>query len=199
MSAPVESLVRELQEVGCPVGDLWELVNAKRRYPATVPVLLRWLEGLDATEIRRRPRDVEAVVRALAVPAARGKAAPLLIELFRTVPDRTGMGIRWAIGNTLEVVADDSVADEMIALAKDRRYGRAREMVVLALGRLKSERVDQVLIDLLEDEDVDGHAVVALGDRRAASAVPAISAMLQHPNSWVQKEAMKALAKIQVD
>lgn len=197
MSASLESLLKDLHEAGCPVDSLSQLVNTNRQYPPAVPVLIRWLESLDAADVRKLQRDVEQVVRALAVAAARGKAAPRLIELFRTVTNRSGMGIRWAIGNTLEVVADDSVTDEIIALATDRRYGPARHMVVLGLGRLKSDSAEQALIDLLNDDEVAGHVVMALGKRGARRAAPAISALLRHPKPWVQKEAVKALAKLQ--
>lgn len=103
----------------------------------------------------------------------------------------------WAIGNSLEVVANDSVANDLFALATDGSYGRAREMVVLGLARLSSPRAEQVLIDLLNDEGVVGHAVIALGKRRSRAAVPIIARLLQHPKPWVRKEARKALARIQ--
>jgi len=86
----------------------------------------------------------------LAVPAARGVAAPTLIKLFRHVADRDPLALGWAIGNSLEVVANDSVANDLFALATDGSYGRAREMVVLGLARLSSPRAEQVLIDLLD-------------------------------------------------
>jgi HEAT repeat protein len=192
-----EALLKELREAGHPVTDLWDLVNTRQPYPAAVPILIRWLDTLDPAEMTRQQGEVEAAVRALAVPAARGKAAPRLIELFRSVDDPSGLGMRWAIGSTLEVVGDDSVADDLMALATDRKYGQARQMVVLGLGRLKSTRAEDVLIDLLKDEDVVGHAAMALGNRRSERAAPAISGLLQHPKPWVRQEAMKALTKIQ--
>lgn len=197
VSGSAESLLKELSEVGWPVASVSELVNTKRAYPEAVPVLIRWLESLDDGELRKQQRDVEQVVRALAVSAARGKAAPTLVALFRRVQDPTGMGIRWAVGNTLEVVADDSVADELIGLATDRRYGPARQMVVLGFGRLRSERAEATLIELLKDDEVAAHAAMALGKLGSTRAVPALSGLLQHAKPWVRKEAMKALTKIQ--
>jgi HEAT repeat protein len=197
VSATVEALLEQLSEVGWPVRSLAELVNTRRQYPEVVPVLTEWLESLDATDIRRLPRDVEMAVRALAVPTARGTAARCLINLFRLVPESsTCHHLRWAIGNTLEVVADGSVAHDMVALATDRRYGPARQMIVLGLGRLASDCADEVLIDLLEDDQVVGHAIMALRRRRATRAVAAITPLLRHPKPWVRTEAKKTLTRI---
>ena len=198
VSATVEVLLEQLSEVGWPVRIMAELANTRRQYPEAVPVLTAWLDSLDATDIRRLPRDVEMAVRALAVPAARSSAAPCLINLFTLVPESsTSDLLRWAVGNTLGVVADESVADEMVTLATDRRYGTARQMIVLGLGRLPSNSAEQVLIDLLEDDQVADHAIMALGRRRATRAVAAITPLLRHPKPWVRNEAVKALRRIQ--
>jgi HEAT repeat protein len=128
------------------------------------------------------------------VPWARD-AAPLLLAEFERAEDATGAGLRWAIGNALEVVANDDIADEMIKLATDRRYGKAREMVVVGLGKLKNPRVADVL-NLLTDEDVVGHAVMALGRLRARRARSRIEPLLNHPKPWIREEAKKALTNI---
>jgi hypothetical protein len=71
------------------------------------------------------------------------------------------------------VLAGYRVADDMIRLAADRSYGHARQMVVLGLGKLKNnDRVVPVLLDLLDDEDVAGHAAMTFGKRRPYKRVP---------------------------
>lgn len=197
MDATVRSLLDDLNAVGYPVKDLSDLVNSKQPYPAAVPVLVHWLESLDARDVSRHKDDVEFAVRALAVREARGLAGPLLMRLFRDVSDPTGMGLRWTVGNTLEVVADGSMANDLIALATDKTYGRAREMVVLGLARLQSPDAERALIELLNDDEVAGHAVIALGKLRSRAAAPAISRLLLNDKLWVRKEAKKALARIQ--
>lgn len=197
MGASVESLLRELANVGEPVQSLSDLVNTRRAYPAAVPVLLRWLDTLDARDLTKPSREVDMAVRALTVPAARGKAARKLIELFKVVGDPSGTGTRWSIGNALGIVAEEAVSDDLIALAKEQSYGPARQMVVLGLGRFATERVELALIGLLEDDEVAGYAAMALGRIRSQRAVPTISRLLDHPKPWVRKEANKALVKIQ--
>jgi len=194
MSEP-QAFIDDLARVGVAVESPWDLVNTRQPYPAAIPVLLDWLNRVD-TEVpaddRRRFR--EALVRALTVRAARRVAAPALIREFHRVD--ASPGLRWAVGNSLETVADDSVFDELVALTQNQSYGSARQMVVLALGRMKDPRAVDVLIGLLNDDDVTGHAVAALGRLRAPQARPALEPFLDHPRPWVRKEAKKALARL---
>jgi len=69
-------------------------------------------------------------------------------------------------------------------------------MIVLALSRMKDPRVVPALCGLLDDDDVVGHALIALRRLRAREAVPAIEGCLGHPQAWVRDEAKKALAKL---
>jgi HEAT repeat protein len=190
-------LARELRAAGVPVGDIWELVNGKVQYRQAIPVLIDWLEHVDErVPGPERPKVAEALVRALTVPAARPVAAPVLIDAFRRVSDPSGMGLRWVIGNALSVVADDSVFDDVAALARGYGYGKARQMVVLGLGRSSDPRAVPILIDLLDDDDVAAHAVMALGKLKATAARERIRPLLDHPQALVRREAKKALTKI---
>lgn len=117
--------IEEIAEVGLEIESPWDLVNMRRSYRAAVPVLIAWLEHVDdEIQIGDRMAFREALVRSLAVKEARGVAAPALLREFRR---NDSPEYRWAVGNTLEVVVDDSVVDETAALAKDRSYGRDRQ------------------------------------------------------------------------
>jgi hypothetical protein len=190
-AAPV---LEALRFQGFAIEWIADLFNQKLDYRTAIPTLADWLPRVANPDVK------EDIVRALSVKWARGTAAPkLLVAEFERADDATGAGLRWAIGNALEVLADDELADEMIKLATDRRYGRAREMVVLGLGKLKDPRVTDVLIGLLADEEVVGHAVKAVGKSRATTARSRIEPLLDHPNAWIRKEAQKALARIDKD
>jgi HEAT repeat protein len=69
-------------------------------------------------------------------------------------------------------------------------------MVVLALANMRDSRAVDVLLGLLDDDEVAGHAVMALGKLKAGKARPAIEEFLKHPKPWVRKEAKKALDKL---
>jgi hypothetical protein len=190
-------LREDLRRAGAPCSDLWELVTTNIAYPAAIPVLLDWLEHLDErVPADTRDKTHQVLVRALTVPAARPAAAPVLIRQFREVEDPSGLGLRWVIGNALEVVADDSVFDDLEALVRDEAFGRARQMVVLGLGRSQDRRAVPVLIDLLNDPDVAAHAAIALGKLRAAEACSALEEHLADPQPLVRREAKKALTKL---
>ena len=152
MTAP-SAFLEDLRQVGVDVTDPWDLVNTRSSYRPAIPVLLRWLALADSdVPAHERDRFREAVVRSLGVKEARGHAAPALVEEFRrpgSSPD-----VRWAAGNALSVVADDGVFDDLVLLARDRSYGRAWEMLPLALARTKHPEAVQVLLELLDDDDI---------------------------------------------
>lgn len=182
-------VLADLAAVGFDVEAVGDLRRLGREYAKAVPILARWLPRLEDTAVK------EDVVRTLSVPWATD-VAPLLVSEFKQVEDLTGMGLRWAIGNALDVLASDDIADDLIELATNRQYGKAREMVTVALGKLKHPRVTDVLLDLLADDEVVGQAVMALGKQRAKTARSSIEPLLEHPKPWVRKEAKKALASI---
>ena len=185
-------LLEELADVGYPVASVADLRSSGGRYRAAVPVLLRWLD---------RSEDIfekEEIVRALSVPWARGEALGPLIELFRSVSfgGHELQLLRWAVGNALEVLCDDSRFEELVELARDESYGKAREMVVLGLGRSKKPEAGGVAIELLEDPVVSGHAVKALRRLKDPQARNGLQRMLDDERAWVRKEAQRALAAL---
>jgi HEAT repeat protein len=196
MATPPE-LARDLRAAAVPISDIWELVNAKTQYKAAIPVLIDWLRNVERRVPGPGQSSVrEGLVRALSVPAGRPGAAPALIEEFRKESDPSETGLGWVIGNALSIVADDSVFEEIAALAQDPGYGKARQMIVLGLGRSKDPRAVPLLVGLLGDEDVAAHAVTALGRLRPLGVRPAVERLLDHPRALVRREAKKALARL---
>ena len=196
MSTP-EELIRDLRDVGVDIGDVWDLVNRKTQYRAAVPVLLDWLTHLEQRVAEgERARLREGLVRSLTVPAARPLAAPALIAEFHDSEDATGLGDRWVIGNALSVVADDSVFDEIESLVRNRNFGKARQMVVVGIGRSKDPRAAPLLVELLDDEDVAAHALKALAQLKPPGVRAAVEPLVDHPQALVRREAKKTLAKL---
>lgn len=192
----IEQFLDELAKIGLNIKSPWDLVNKPAPPTKAIPLLVEWLERAE-TEIAEAERQSfrEALVRSLTIKQARRVATPALLKEFRR-PEAT-MEYRWAVGNALEVVADETVANELIELARGRRWGQARQMVVLALARAgNSPELRNVLVELLQDEEVVGHAIMALGKLKNAESTSAIEKYLDHPNAWIRKEARKALAKL---
>lgn len=184
----IEPIVQDLLANGLvtrTIGDLRE--RDSMEYGIAVPILLRWLPRTDNATVK------EEIVRTLSMPWAKPlAAAPLLDEFSRTDSD----AVRWAIANALAVVADATVLDRIVGLASDRRSGKAREMLTVALGNLAHPAAEAALLDLVDDQAVVGHAIIALGALRSAKAETKIAALVGHPRKWVREEARKALAAI---
>lgn len=188
-------VVAALRKAGVEVESIYDLVNSREPYPEAVPVLLQLLPDVRESVIK------EGVVRALTVKEARGIAArPLIVEFKSIPPQREEIDgeqlLKWTLGNALSVVADDGVFGEIVDLLREKRHGQSRQMLALALGKMKDPRAVDVLLELLGDEDVAGHAIMALGRLKAKKARAKIESFLTHPKAWVRKEAKKAIAKI---
>jgi HEAT repeat protein len=167
-----------------------DLFNKRLQYKLAIPILLKWLPRVERTDLK------EAIVRALSVKWARPAAAVPLIGEFRKSTDPSWSGLRWAIGNALSVVADDSVFDDVVQLLQAKAYGRAREMLPLALAQMKNPAAVDVLIESLSDQHLAPRAIQALGKLRAKKAKAALKPFTERAEPWIRKEALKALARI---
>jgi len=96
----------------------------------------------------------------------------------------------------LEVLWDDTRFDELVALTTDQRFGSARQMVVLGMGRSKQPEAVDVLVRHLDDPVVSGHAVKALGKVRDPRARAGLESMTADQRTWVRKAAEKALSRL---
>jgi HEAT repeat protein len=133
-------------------------------FEAAAPVLVDWLPRV------KTPLVKERIVRSLTgEKAATPLALEPLVAEFRRANDH---GLKWAIGNALATLADGSIADELVELARDRRHGSSREMLMDALARTKDERALDALVELVDDADVAGHAISALRGLGPKSSLP---------------------------
>lgn len=182
-------LVEDLKKAGLNITSSWDLVNTKSRYKPAIPILLEHLP---------RPyhlKNKEGIVRALAVKEAIGKASPVLIAEYNRTP-KDKMPLRWAIGNTIYITITDDDVESILPIVRDKTNGMSRQMFVAALGKVKAEKAEEVLIQLLDDEEVTTHALEALGRMKSKKAKDKISMLSNHPKALIRKEAQKALKKI---
>jgi HEAT repeat protein len=177
-------ILRELKKLGYDVQSLAALRRVGAAYKDAIPVLLKWLRVVVDENLK------EELVRSLSVPWAGPETARAFVSEFVASQN---FFLKWAIGNGLSLVADDSVAEDVIKLALDKRHGRSREMIVLALSRLEDPRAPMAARSLLRDPDVQGHAVMALRKLKAFEARNEVAGMVDHPIAWVRAEAKKAL------
>ena len=180
---------KELLKIGIQVDDIFDLVNTKKPYPKAIPVLLYLLGEVSHDRLK------EGIIRALAVKEAKGLAGKVLIDEYKKTP-KNKLLLLWAIGNTMEVVISDNDIDDVLEIVADKDNGMSRQMFVIALGKMKSARVEQALIDLLNDEEISPHVLDALGRQKSLKARAKINKLTNHSKPLIRKEAQKALKKI---
>ncbi|TRW23601.1 HEAT repeat domain-containing protein [Flavobacterium zepuense] len=190
MNIEIEKIKSQLNAVGIVITDIYDLVNSKKAYPDAIPILVGLLEdGIEDENTK------EGVIRALAVKDAIGIATPVLIREYSKLSLEKVL-LRWAIGNSVYVTMTKGCLDEVIRIVTDKTNGISRQMFVAALGKIKTEETESILISLLDDDEVAPHALEALGRLKSLKAVTKISSLKNHANPLIRKEALKALKKI---
>lgn len=145
-------LVAALNKAGAQIGSIADLVNSNERYPELVPTLIEHLDRDYPWEIRT------AIGRALAVPGAR-VGWRKLVRKFNEEPLLDSSGnpneIKWALHLAIATAADESVIDELVAMAIDRRrHGHNRSLFIDALARMNDPRAKAALEELRDDPDL---------------------------------------------
>jgi hypothetical protein len=181
-------VLNDLARIGYPVDRIVELPLFYGRYLEAVPLLLAWLKRTPWAGIK------EEIARALTVRWVGPEVGEALVEEFRAAPKEGGL--RWAIGNALCEAGKEDILEDMLAIAGNRDYGRSRQMVVNGLGRFMREDVEYLLLSLLDDDDVVGHAVYALGCLKREHLRTTFEKLLDHPRVLVRREARGALKKL---
>jgi hypothetical protein len=145
-------LVAALNKAGARINSIDDLINTKDKYLELVPTLLEHLDHDYPPEIR------EGIARALAVPGARIGWNPL-VRKFNEESLRDSSGnpndVKWALHLALGAAADESVLDELIKMAIDRRsHGENRWLFVHTLARMWDPRAVAALQELRGDPDL---------------------------------------------
>lgn len=184
-------LFSELRAAGYDVESENDFLTAKVIPPDAVRVMLRHLMVVSDSGLQ------DSLVRGLTAKRVRlvPEAAPTLIKLFRR--EDCPLFLRWTIGNALSEIADERVMDDLIQIVQNKEYGMSRQMCAVALGQFAEPRVISTVISGLEDDEIVGHCVIALGKLRSADATPHLQRMAAHPKAWVRAEAKRALRQIE--
>jgi HEAT repeat protein len=181
-----------LQSVGERCDSIYDYVNGKTfRDERSINVLISLLPIVTDYRIK------EGIVRALNDPIARGKAEKPLIREFKNLPnDESSETLRWAIGATLGSLDLRVVTADVLEIVSDTRFGFTRQMMIHDLNKLHDDRVIPILINLLQDESVRGHAIQALRKARAQSAIDHIQLYTTDKNPWIRRTAKTAVAAL---
>jgi hypothetical protein len=149
-------ILKELSALGFDVQSIGDLRRRYDSYPSAIPTLVKWLPEVEDTYVK------EDIVRTLWVPWAGREAARALLAEFEVADDDSRPGLRWVIGDALATVAGDEEFESVAQLARDRRFGSAREMLIDVLGKMQSPEARSVLRELSNDPEVADYARAAL-------------------------------------
>jgi hypothetical protein len=189
ISAIVKPILADLAKVGCQVESLHQLRHQGTSWEAALPILLRWLSVVDDPSIK------EEIVRCLSVPWFGNNATEQLIKEFEKTGEKYPF-LAWTIGNALSIVDVEGFEQKIIELSKNSKYGMARQMLVLGLGRFHDNKAEDAAIEMLKDEIVRLQAIGALAAMQSKRALPELEKLLKDKKAVIRKEARKAIAKI---
>jgi hypothetical protein len=152
-------------------------------------------------------RAIEAVMQLCggARPSIQQELHPLLTMVAR--PDREFVA-RWLmeqferpdasdqLGIRIYEVAVPAIADDLIRIIQDRRYGERRGDLCLSLAKIKHKRAAEVIASQLGEDGVTRWAIECLGRLRAVQYVEEIRKFLHATNPDIRREVKKTLTKL---
>lgn len=182
-------ILADLHEIGIDVESLSELRD-RRILKNAVPILVKWLPLIIHPWIK------QSIARLLGSSVAKGSANRALISEFKS--PALDESTRWALGNSISLIAEASDIRELINLATDKKLGHAREMIVAGLGTFSRESNEafEALRQLVNDPDVSGHAISALGNSQRSAAASIVEKFADDPDTFLRREARRALSKL---
>jgi len=166
-------LVQELRDAGVHViltripweeyegapRSVWDLVNTDASYPDAIPILVKHLQG------DHREQTKEGIARALTVPEARGIATRTLIDEFSKTDDQESQ-FKWVLGAAIAETATPDTVSQIVELIRDKRHGKARDMLPLACQLMPKAEAESFLQEVVDDPDVRRNAIKALKNIR---------------------------------
>jgi|SRR5579885_17307 hypothetical protein len=187
--ADAKPIIEELAGLGYHIETLADLRHQGKSWKPALPILLRWLPKTDNPDVK------DELVRCLSVPWLGNSGTAALIEEFRKAALSNAM-LAWTIGNALSIVDVKGFENQIIELSRNPAYGMARQMLVLGSSRFDSIEAEDTALQLLHDESVKLHAVIALGKMKSRRALPELERLSTDKNSAIRKEARKAITSI---
>lgn len=138
------TLLQELAAVGVNVSTVWDLVNTSATYTAALPILLDHLKQPYSDGTR------EGIARALAVRATRPIGWSVLVEEFEKA-EPSNKRVKDGIAVALSGASDDTVISELIELAKNKRHGDSRLLLLLGIKRSRRPDAKKAIEEMAAD------------------------------------------------
>lgn len=105
----------------------------------------------------------------------------------------------WEYGDLLYKIGNFNYLHDYLKLVKDKSLGSDRQMLLLLLGKSKNKTVIPVLIELLSDNSVCGHALDALSNFSGNEIEESMLKYSKSDITWVRNIAKRYLDKTKKD
>lgn len=120
------------------------------------------------------------------------KLSEMILHIFRDEPLPTNL---WEYADLLYTLNNFRYLSEYLTIISNKRYGDARQMLILLVGKSKNKCVIPVLKELLNDSSVYGHALEALSNFREKEIEKIMCGYLSSNIIWIKQIAEKYLRR----
>ena len=110
----------------------------------------------------------------------------MVVNIFQSEKENTYL---WHYADFLYLLKDYSRLNDYISIVMDRTYGKNREMLILLIGESKSLSVVPYLLDLLQNEEILGHVLIALSNFTIPEILPIMKKYTNHKIKWIAEVA----------
>ena len=145
------NFLEEINKSGYNFNSIYDLMLLDEKDKNIVPVFLKYLK-LFELDIKKH------LVRFLGVKGF-VSASKFLLEEFHKTKDFI---YRFAIANTLSLIQDENILEDLIEIIENRMYGEARIPIIYRLYKFKNFQLEKVLVKLLNDKEVSKIAEYSL-------------------------------------
>lgn len=145
------NFLEEINKSGYNFNSIYDLMLLDEKDKNIVPVFLKYLK-LFELDIKKH------LVRFLGVKGF-VSASKFLLEEFHKTKDFI---YRFVIANTLSLIQDENILEDLIEIIENRMYGEARIPIIYRLYKFKNFQLEKVLVKLLNDKEVSKIAEYSL-------------------------------------
>ena len=147
------NFLEEINKSGYNFNSIYDLMLLNEKDKNIVSVFLKYLK-LFELDIKKN------LVRFLGVKGF-VSASKFLLEEFHKTKDFI---YRFTIANTLSLIQDENILEDLIEIIENRMYGEARIPIIYRLYKFKNFQLEKVLMKLLNDKEVSEVAEYSLNE-----------------------------------
>lgn len=152
---PIElenEMLKELKKHGYGFYSIYQLILLTEKEKKVIPIILKYINLI------QNKKDRETLVRFLGVRGFNEAVNFLIREFYKNDDD----DYRLAIANTLSLIQDENLLDELIKIIRNESFKMSRVPIIYRLYKYRKNKVKKVLEELLNDENLKEYAEHAL-------------------------------------